>query len=401
MNKCYALAFDKKAKAAELTMYGEIVETIPFDWWTEKKVDGDFIVQADIISALEEINANGAKSLTIRMNSIGGDAGVSILIHNRLRELADAGVDITCIVDGVAMSGGSLIMCACDKVRVNPSSLVMIHKAWTLLIGAYNADEVRDMARSLDAWDKAQASIYTRKSGLSDTVVNHMMSDTTYMTGKEAVEKGFADELIEDAAPLDIAASACRTSLFVSGREFHLAPGMKAPDSIPTVTTAQADVIKQSAETDEKKGEVISMATNLEELRTENAELAAQVESDLRAIIAQENTETVQTAVANERQRLADIDEIAGLYDTALVREAKYGDHPCTAQEMAFTAAKNAAKTGTGFMAAVMKDAKESGVNEVQTAQAPEDGKNAEADVAEAGKADAKKYRDIKEGSKR
>ncbi|MBQ6164777.1 MAG: Clp protease ClpP [Clostridia bacterium] len=401
MNKCYALAFDKKAKAAELTMYGEIVETIPFDWWTEKKVDGDFIVQADIISALEEINANGAKSLTIRMNSIGGDAGVSILIHNRLRELADAGVDITCIVDGVAMSGGSLIMCACDKVRVNPSSLVMIHKAWTLLIGAYNADEVRDMARSLDAWDKAQASIYTRKSGLSDTVVNHMMSDTTYMTGKEAVEKGFADELIEDAAPLDIAASASRTSLFVSGREFHLAPGMKAPDSIPTVTTAQADVIKQSAETDEKKGEVISMATNLEELRTENAELAAQVESDLRAIIAQENTETVQTAVANERQRLADIDEIAGLYDTALVREAKYGDHPCTAQEMAFTAAKNAAKTGTGFMAAVMKDAKESGVNEVQTAQAPEDGKNAEADVAEAGKADAKKYRDIKEGSKR
>ena len=401
MNKCYTLAFDKKAKTAELTMYGDIVEQIPVDWWTDEPIEGDFIVQSEIIEALEEISANGVKTLTIRMNSLGGDAGVSILIHNRLRELADSGISTTCIVDGVAMSGGSLIMCACDKVRVNPSSLVMIHKAWGIVFGGYNADELRDMARSLDAWDRAQVAIYMRKSNLSDTVVSHMMGDTTYMTGAEAVERGFADELIDDAEPLQIAASANRTSLFVRGREFHLAPGMKAPDSIPTVTTAQAVIINQSAETDEKKGEVISMATNLEELRTENAELAAQVESDLRAIIAQENTETVQTAVANERQRLADIDEIAGLYDTALVREAKYGDHPCTAQEMAFTAAKNAAKTGTGFMAAVMKDAKESGVNEVQTAQAPEDGKNAEADAVEAAKADVKKYREIKEGSKR
>ena len=127
----------------------------------------------------------GAKTITIRMNSLGGDAGVSILIHNRLRELAAKGTSLVCIVDGIAMSGGSLIMCACDTVRVNPSSLVMIHKCWSFLFGGYNADELRQAADSNEAWDKAQVAIYTRKCKLSETVIKHMMADTTYMTAKK------------------------------------------------------------------------------------------------------------------------------------------------------------------------------------------------------------------------
>lgn len=126
-------------------------------------------------------------------------------------------------------------MCACDTVVVNPSSLVMIHKCWSLYFGCYNADELRKAAEQNEAWDKMQISIYKRKTGLSETVLSHMMSDTTYMTGTEAVEKGFADQLIEDAEPLHIAASADGRSLFVKGRQIHFAPGIFTPDSIPTV----------------------------------------------------------------------------------------------------------------------------------------------------------------------
>jgi len=60
------------------------------------------------------------------------------------------------------------------------------------------------------------------------------MAETTYMTGREAVEKGFADRLIEDAEPLQIAASADRRTLFVGSRTLHLAPGMTAPDGLET-----------------------------------------------------------------------------------------------------------------------------------------------------------------------
>ena len=90
----------------------------------------------------------------------------------------------------------------------------MIHKCWSLIWGNYNADELRKAADANDAWDKSQVSIYKRKTGLSETVLLHMMSDTTYMTGKEAVEKGFANELLDDAEPVEISASADRQPMF-------------------------------------------------------------------------------------------------------------------------------------------------------------------------------------------
>ena len=79
---------------AELTMYGEIVESQPVNWWTGEPIEGSYIVQSEFLEDLKSLT--GAKALTIRMNSVGGDAGVSILIHNRLRELASQGMALTC-----------------------------------------------------------------------------------------------------------------------------------------------------------------------------------------------------------------------------------------------------------------------------------------------------------------
>lgn len=371
---CYTMA-NIGDDTAEITMYGEIVETQPIDWWTDEPIPGSYIVQDEFLNDLNEIVASGTKKVKIRMNSLGGDAGVSILIHNRLRELAQSGVELTCIVDGVAMSGGSLIMCACDHVVVNPSSLIMIHKCWSYLWGDYNADDLRAAAKQNDAWDQTQISIYSRKCGLSDTVISHMMSETTYMTGKEAIEKRFADELSEEGDTA-IAASADRKSLFVKGRQFHLAHGMTAPDSIPTISTARAeDINKTSAGTDSNKGGT-PMARNLEELRAENPELASQVESEVRAAVSAENTAAVNNAATAERNRISEIDEIAHLFDEETVREAKYGEHPCTAQEMTFRAAQAAAKKGTNFMKDVLADNKTSGANGVDaTPGATEEGK--------------------------
>lgn len=218
---------------ATLTMYGDIYEKRPVDWWTDEPIEGDFILLDEFLDDLEEIRR--CKSLTIRMNSYGGDANVANVIHNRLRELARDGMETVCIVDGVAMSGGSLIMCACDRVEVNPSSLIMIHNAWGFFYGGYNAAELLELAAQLDAFDKMQASIYERKTGLSQEQILGMMAETTYMTGAEAVEKGFADALLEDAETLAIAASQDGRSLYIGSRTFHLAPGMTAPAALKKI----------------------------------------------------------------------------------------------------------------------------------------------------------------------
>lgn len=228
----YALA-TVDGQDAELTMYGDIYESRPVDWWTGEPVEGNFILLDEFLEDLRLIE--GARRLTIRMNSYGGDAIVANVIHNRLRELQRGGMEILCIVDGVAMSGGSLIMCACDDVEVNPSSLIMIHNAWRFLYGGYNAEELLEAAAALEAADRMQAAIYVRKTGLPEEEIRGMMRETTYMTGAEAVEKGFANRLIDDAEPLRIAASADRRTLYVGARELHLAPGMTAPAALETI----------------------------------------------------------------------------------------------------------------------------------------------------------------------
>lgn len=347
--------------SAEIVMYGDIVETQPRDWWTDEPIPGSYIIQDEFLNDLKQIE--NCKDITIRMNSCGGDAGVSILIHNRLRELVAKGAKLTCIVDGVAMSGGSLIMCACDTVKANPSSLIMIHKCWSYIWGAYNADELRNLASSNDAYDKAQASIYQRKTNLGETVIKHLMADTTYMTGKEAKEKGFVDEVIDSEDALTIAASADRKTIFVAGRKICL--NKPLADTITTVAPEAQALVETNTNPLGKANEEQGgkpMANNIEELRNEYPELVAQIEAAAATV-----------AVANERTRMQEIDVVASLFPKELVTEAKYGENPCSAKELAYRAAVEAAKQGSAFMKGIIADNQESGVQEVSATPAPEE----------------------------
>lgn len=135
------------------------------------------------------------------------------------------------------------------------------------------------------------------------------------------------------------------------------------------------------------------MATNLNELRTENPELAAQVEADVRAGL----TADTNAAVEAERNRLREIDAISALYGDEAVQTAKYGDHPMTAQELAYAQAQAAAQQGTAFAAAMQEDAAQANDVPAAAAKGDDDG---EVDVEAAAKADYKAYIEIKEGKK-
>lgn len=366
--------------SAEITMYGDIYEDQPTDWWTGEPIAGQYILLSEFLEDLDQI-AN-CKHITIRMNSYGGDAGVSNTIHNRLRELARNGAELVCIVDGVAMSGGSLIMCACDTVRVNPSSLIMIHKCWSYIWGGYNADELRHLAEQNDAWDKMQISIYKRKTGLSDAVLSHMMSDTTYMTGKEAVEKGFADEVLEDAEPLNIAASADGRSLFVRGRTMHMAPGVFAPDTIPTANPEASPSVEANTNQPEVTGgDEGGNSMTKEEFRAQYPDLYKEVQEEAQAA---GSAEAINAAIQAEQARLQGIDAIAGLFDDALVQEAKYGEKACDAAGLALRAAQKAAKQGKQFLTQMDDDASDANTGEVGAAPGADEPKGDDALTPEA-----------------
>lgn len=77
---CYAMA-STDGQNADITMYGQIVETQPIDWWTDEPIPGQYIIESEFLNDLAQIE--GCSQITIRMDSLGGDAGVSILIHNQ------------------------------------------------------------------------------------------------------------------------------------------------------------------------------------------------------------------------------------------------------------------------------------------------------------------------------
>lgn len=131
-----------------------------------------------------------------------------------------------------------------------------------------------------------------------------MMSDTTYMTGKEAVEKGFANELLDDAEPVEISASADRQTIYAKGHALRLRPGTKLPGNIPMAkaaapATATANTPAAPAAQSNEGGHT-TMATTIEELRKENPELCRQLEQSAS-----------EQASQNERTRLSEIDEVA------------------------------------------------------------------------------------------
>ena len=55
------------------------------------------------------------------------------------------------------------------------------------------------------------------------------------------------------------------------------------------------------------------------------------------------------------------------------MHEAKYGDAPCTAQELAYRAAVKAAAQGQSFLVGLMADAVDSGANGVGAVPPPSD----------------------------
>ncbi|MFA7178096.1 MAG: hypothetical protein WC114_12670, partial [Smithellaceae bacterium] len=58
----------KEGNHAEITMYGQIVERRPTDWWTGEPIDGNFIVKSEFLDDLDAIK--GARKLNIRLDSL-------------------------------------------------------------------------------------------------------------------------------------------------------------------------------------------------------------------------------------------------------------------------------------------------------------------------------------------
>lgn len=173
-----------------VTLYGEISDVT---WWGDEITPKQFKEDLDGLGDVKDID--------IHINSGGGDVFAGYTIYNLLKR---HGAKKTVYVDGLAASIASLIAMAGDKVVMPTNSMIMIHNAWTAAVG--NRDDLRKMADELEKVDTMLVNTFVSRTGLEADEIAQMMSNETWMTAEEAVEKGFADEIEESvkmAASLD------------------------------------------------------------------------------------------------------------------------------------------------------------------------------------------------------
>lgn len=148
-------------------------------------------VQAkDFISDLAAVKS---KSLNVEINSPGGDVFAGLAIYNALKS---SGKEIVVKVMGVAASAASLIAMAGDRIVMPKNTFMMVHNPWSFAVG--NADELRDTADTLDKIGASLRATYSARTGLSEDEVAPLLAKDTWLTADEALEKGFATEVIDD-----------------------------------------------------------------------------------------------------------------------------------------------------------------------------------------------------------
>ena len=365
--KPYVINKAEDGKSAKVNLYGEIVESVPIDWWTGEKLEGLFI---ELESFLKDIEAlSGMDDVSFYINSVGGDVHAGISIFNKIRSLA---AHTTTIVDGLAASAASIVAQAGDERKVSIGSQTMIHCASAGLIGYYNREDLKGVINTLKASDNSIAELLADRTGRDQSDILNMMNKTTWMTSEEAVKEGFADEVINKSEPV-VDRVGDSMMYVVNGIPFNFSqqtlPQFKTVGSFAPAQQILSGSGPVDINNNPSKSHKEEKSMDIKELKAAYPDLIDQITEEARATAQTENAEAVKNAVDEavkaERERMKEIDSIAQTVGAELVNEAKYGNTPMNAKDLAFKAMQDQQAKGTEYLKNRSQEIESSNVNNV------------------------------------
>ena len=177
----------------------------------------------------------------IEITSYGGSVSAGIAICNLIKQVSAEGHKITSRVIGIAASMASAIACACDELKMDANSFIMLHNPWTVTMG--NANDMRKEAEVLDQYRDALLAIYRTKFDVWDETLKKMLDDETWILGEQANMFGLKAEVIPTAEPLRIAAS------------LKMPKFMHTPKALKEIIMEKEEELKQA--NDEANNEVV------------------------------------------------------------------------------------------------------------------------------------------------
>lgn len=322
----------------EIEIYDIIASKKTEDWWTGEK--GSEVTPNDF---KEKLNAVETNNITIRMNSAGGEVDAANVIAVAIKDARQAGKHIKCKIDGICASAAVQIAMVCDEVIIHASALMMIHNPSLFLYGRYDEPEMSKSVNMLKAYKDAIINYYEDKTGLSRQKLSNMMDVETYMDGKEAVEKGFADRLMfDDEVKIDDVInrihSACVNTSF------------KLPEFYQSAINQNTNIPKEGAIKSMTKEQI----KTVQDLVNEFPDLTTQLRNEA---ITNAKSEGVTSGAESERARIKALDELSGKVSDELLNKAKYETFD-TAENVAVEAIKTGAFVNTSVLTGMANETK-------------------------------------------
>lgn len=199
-------ANESKSGDPELEFYGYISE---YSWF------GDEITPAAFKTDLYNLGKGGP--VTVRINSGGGDVIASSMIR---ATLLDYPGHVTVRIDGLAASAAVIVAMAGKTIKIQDTAFMMIHDpAFSVMMAVLDIETLGQWQDQLKSIKAGIVDVYAAKTGMSQDRLKRMMTDETWMSANEAVNYGFADEVIvqvsgkQNAAAKNVANAAVINSL--------------------------------------------------------------------------------------------------------------------------------------------------------------------------------------------
>lgn len=166
-------------------LFGTIVENE--DKWFYEWFGMEAVCPKDIMDAIAKIDDK--ETVDIYINSPGGSVFAGSSIYSALRELHDR---VKIHVVGIAASAASVVACA-GQSDISPTAMLMIHNSSSACRGDYHAMDKE--SEVLQQVNKAIASAYVAKTGMSEQEALELMDRESWITASQAVEYGLIDAI--------------------------------------------------------------------------------------------------------------------------------------------------------------------------------------------------------------
>ncbi len=253
------------------------------------------------------------ETLEIEINSPGGSVLDGYRVYNSLMQMRGRGVEIIATVNTLAASMGSVILMAANKVRIVEGGRIMIHEASQAVAGD-SAAHAR-AAKLLEEISEEIAGIYAKRTGGDHDEMRELMKAETWMGAAEAMERKFADEIVQFDTP---AKGMSILSKLLPGND----EALKIEAAIAENDSLRADLTNAQALIEELSGHAETITQLRAELAAEQ-EKAAEVTEKVEELETKVEELVEKTEVSEEKvsARAADalqalIEELSGHAET-------------------------------------------------------------------------------------